>query len=131
MTENPRCPYCGATATDADKRHSNLEALGYLHRDDRFDCSACGKTWVHGVPRGTVDSDKWVCDSCGGDYIPHFLFANLREHTIETRPKCSECYHVPESYIEIESKFHGENVRGFFSHHLTTGERGEAEGDPI
>lgn len=129
--ENPECPYCGAGATDESIRNKRLESIGYLHTDVRYDCSECDGSWVHGVPRGDHDSDKWVCDSCGGDYMPHFLFVDPGDKVIETRPKCQECSHAPESYIEIDSKFQGDNIRGFVSHHTVTGDRTKADGDPI
>jgi DNA-directed RNA polymerase subunit RPC12/RpoP len=125
------CPYCGHPATDTSIRKKELSELGYRHEDVRYDCSHCDKTWVHGVPKGEYENEEWQCDSCdGGHYIPHFLFVNLSDKTIRTRPKCNNCFHVPKERIEIEAKFNGENIRGFFGHSMTTGNR-DVDSDPI
>jgi DNA-directed RNA polymerase subunit RPC12/RpoP len=125
------CPYCGHKATDESIRKKDLSDLGYKHKDVRYDCSHCSETWVHGIPKGDYENQQWECDSCEyGRYIPHFLFINLSDETIETRPKCESCYHVPRERIEILSKFHGENIRGFVGHISTTGDR-ETDSEPI
>lgn len=125
------CPECGEEATDESIRKRELSALGYQHEDVRYDCPECETTWVHGIPEGETNDNRWVCDSCGGDYMPHFLFVNLSDNTIRTRPKCMHCYHVPKERVEILGKFNGENIRGFVGHHRTTGDRTKAQGDPI
>lgn len=125
------CPYCGAEATEDSIRKRELSELGYCHEDVRYDCSECGETWVHGVPRGEYEDETWECDACdNGVYIPHFLFINASDNTIRTRPKCNECYHVPRERIEILSKFNGDNIRGFVGHTETTGDD-EVDSDPI
>lgn len=131
--DEPDCPACGTTASDESIRNKRLESLGYLHEDVRYECPNpdCGHTWVHGVPEGSPDSDKWVCDSCGGDYMPHFLFIDLGTQQIECRPKCQNCSHAPETYLTLEDAWHGENVRAFVGHHTVTGNREDADGSPI
>jgi len=125
------CPFCGASVGENTVRDRNLSALGYKHEDERHDCPECGETFVYGIPKGEHDTDKWTCDSCEeGAYIPHFLFINLSDETVRTRPKCSECYHVPRERIELLSKFNGENVRAFVGHIWTTGDR-DVDSDPI
>lgn len=125
------CPYCGAKATDESIRKKELSALGYRHEDVRYDCSECDKTWVHGIPKGEYDNEKWECDACeDGHYIPHFLFIHAGEKKITTRPKCNNCYHVPKERIELDSKFNGENIRGFVGHIETTGDR-DVDSEPI
>lgn len=125
------CPFCGAKATEESIRDKNLSELGYKHEDVRYDCSECEETWVHGIPKGEYENETWDCDACeDGTYIPHFLFVNLSDKTIKTRPKCDNCFHVPREHIEMLSKFNGENIRGFVGHISTTGDR-DVESEPI
>jgi predicted RNA-binding Zn-ribbon protein involved in translation (DUF1610 family) len=125
------CPECGAQPTDESVIYEQLSHLGYHHTDTRYECSMCGEKWIVGEPHGTIDNDTWVCDSCGGDYIPHFLYINSGENTIRVRPKCKDCFYLPKERIELESKFNGENIRGFVGHHLTTGDMEDSEDSPI
>lgn len=125
------CPECGESPTDESVVRQNLSDMGYLHEDTRLECAGCGTRWVVGVPQGEAETNKWVCESCGGDLMPHFLFVNLGEQVIETRPKCRDCFHVPEGRVSLEAKFQGENVRGFVGHHSVTGSREDASGDPV
>jgi predicted RNA-binding Zn-ribbon protein involved in translation (DUF1610 family) len=125
------CPKCGTEASEDDQVYSRLSDLGYLHTDTKFTCPECDHTWIHGEPQGEPMTDKWVCDSCGGDLIPHFLFVNPSEQTFETRPKCQDCYLVPAEKVSLDGQFNGENIRGFVGHHTTTGDRDEASEKPI
>lgn len=70
LTEQPRrlsrCPECGANATDESIRRHTLSAMGYLHDDQTFECSACGHGYTHGVPVGEYDGEAaslW-CNVC-------------------------------------------------------------------
>jgi len=123
MTSN--CPACGSEPTEESVIYERLSDVGYLHTDTKRECQECGETWITGEPHGEPQESPWICDSCGGDYMPHFLYVNTGERTIETRPKCQVCNHVPEERIELDSKFNGENIRGFVGHHATTGEEGD------
>ncbi len=124
------CPNCGSQPTDESIVYSRLSDVGYLHTDTKFECSECTNTWIIGEPEGETESDAWVCESCGGDYMPHFLFVNTGENTFRVRPKCQDCFHVPDEQIDITSRFNGENIRGFIGHHTTTGDR-DTEEPPI
>lgn len=125
LPQDSSCPDCGEEPTEESIVYSRLSDNGYKHRDVRLECSECETKWVHGIPRGETETEKWVCEICGGDYIPHFLFVNTNpnERTIKTRPKCKACFHVPEERIELDSTFNGENIRGFIGHHTVTGDR--------
>jgi len=129
MTDLPNCPECGSEPTDESIIYEQLSDIGYLHTDTKIGCSECENTYIQGKPEGQTESDTWVCDSCGGDLMPHFLYVNTGERTFRTRPKCVECNLVPEERIDLTSRFNGENIRGFIGHHTVTGE--DTEEPPI
>jgi uncharacterized Zn finger protein len=125
MTTTISCPECGEPATDESKQKSNLSALGYRHTDHRYRCSECDTQWIRGEPHGGSDKPEWTCDSCGGEYVPHFLFINGSDESVRVRPKCRDCWHVPDERIELNSRFNGENMRAFVGHPSVTGEETE------
>ena len=57
--------------------------------------------------------------------MPHFVNVNVEKDQIYIRPKCQECYYVPDTSIAIDSKPQGGSIRGLVGHHTVTGERGE------
>lgn len=68
-----RCPVCGGTPTDESARRHHLNAMGYLHDDQHFECAECGHDYSHGVPVGDFDrhdqvDDLW-CDVCDLGYM--------------------------------------------------------------
>jgi hypothetical protein len=119
------CPECGSEATEESILKERLSDLGYRHTDTTFACSECDNRWVIGQPHGGAEKPEWECKSCGGELVPHFLFVTASDRKIRTRPKCRECYHVPDRRIELNSKFNGENIRGFVGHPAVTGEETE------
>lgn len=122
MSDHP-CPECGSDPTEESLTEQHLSDLGYLH-DDRFlVCSECDNQWTVGLPRGTVDSDRWVCDACGGDFIPHFGYIHCDDGVMKIRPKCKSCKWVPDDPICVEITGGGNHDgRVHFKHHTVTGE---------
>lgn len=125
------CPECGEPPTDASIVEQRLSSVGYLHEDTRLQCSNCDSSWVVGKPRGEPETGIWVCDSCGGDYIPHFLNLALQEGELQVRPKCRDCYYVPDERIRLDLKQNGDNLRAFIGHHAVTGDTTNATEDAI
>lgn len=125
------CPECGATPTDESIVRSRLSAHGYLHEDKFLECSECSNRWTLGIPRGEPDGDRWVCDGCGGDLIPHFGSINLSEEVLQVRPKCRDCYWVPDDRIELDLSGSGDVRTFFFEHHSTTGDTEKADKAPF
>lgn len=126
MTEEQHpCPECNGSPTPESLAEQNLSDLGYLH-DDRFlICEDCDYQWTVGLPRGTIESDDWECDACGGDFMPHFIYD--RGEYVDIRPKCQSCYWVPDEPITRTKVARGNGDRIFIGHHTITGEREDAE----
>lgn len=118
-----RCPDCGGGTTAITD--SNLSSLGYRHRDDDYVCEDCGNRFTRGIPLGEPDDDTWICDACGGDLMPHFMYVFGDEARV--KPKCQECYYVPDDPITLDVSDNGTARRVFIGHHTTTGSREEAE----
>lgn len=98
MDEQPapetRCPECGA-APAPDPEH-RLAALGYLHDDVVFECSAadCDTEWTHGVPVGDYDgplADDVACAVCESSGLVHRV--EPADKSARLHFKCPECYH--------------------------------------
>lgn len=124
MANKHPCPECNGSPTPESLAEQNLSDLGYLH-DDRFlVCEDCDYQWTVGKPVGVYDGDEWVC-GCGGDFIPHFMY--IKGDTLEVRPKCQECYHVPDEPIERDILEMGNCKRIFISHHSVTGNVADAD----
>lgn len=125
MTES-RCPQCGEEPTDESVVHKNLSDIGYLHEDRRYECSSCGNRWTVGEPKGEPEDDTWLCDSCGGDLIPHFVYIYHDNTKARIKPKCQDCNWVPDDPLVIEGSSNGHSTRVFIGHHTVTGDRDAA-----
>lgn len=87
----PACPRCGAEGEWLD---SNLRALGYDHRDDRFQCEE-GHTWSLGKPRGEYDGgDDLKCGTCGQWGLVHFIALLGGAERFQLMLKCPDCFHL-------------------------------------
>jgi hypothetical protein len=126
MNEHVCCPKCGADPTDDSVVTKDLSHLGYAHEDTRLDCQHCSNTWQIGEPLGDCDDDTWVCDACDGDLMPHFVYV-YDDGTVNVKPKCQQCYWVPDNPLVFEGSEASGTVRWFVGHHTTTGNRDEAE----
>jgi uncharacterized Zn finger protein len=121
------CPECGHAPTDDSVVESRLSNLGYHHEDVTLECSNCGHTWQHGIPKGDVDDDTWVCPACGGDFVPHFVYVFPPKDEVRVRPKCQDCYYVPDKPIVMDVSNNGHSLRWFVGHHTVTGDKEDAK----
>lgn len=116
------CPGCGADPTPDSIVRQRLSALGYAHRDTKLRCDECETRWVVGEPRGEPDAlSEWTCDGCGGELLPHFVFVAVHERELQIRPKCRDCFWVPDDRIEISLDGHGESLHGLLGLPQVTG----------
>lgn len=122
MTDHP-CPECGGEPTAESLARGQLSDLGYLHEDKRLECEN-GHEWTVGIPNGSPDDDTWVCEACGGDLEPHFVY--VFEDEARIKPKCRGCYWVPDDPIVLDASDNGTSRRVFIGHHSVTGDRQDA-----
>lgn len=116
------CPACGGHPTNESLAEQHLSDLGYMHDDRYLVCSECDNTWIVGIPRGSPSDDKWICDACGGEFIPHFAYIHLDDMALHVRPKCRECNWVPDNPIVLDVTEAGNHDgRIQFEHHAVTG----------
>lgn len=127
VPEAAACPKCQAEPTHQSVVRAQLSLVGYEHEDIRLECSECDFRWTCGIPLGDDGGDTWVCDACGGDLIPHFVYADVDLERVRCKPKCQDCYWVPDQPIHLEAKTastrSGKVTRFFIGHHTTTGDR--------
>lgn len=91
-----RCPECGAEPTDESAVKHQLSNTGYLHHDQKFECSECGHRYAHGVPVGEFDrmddaTDLW-CDVCELGYMSVHR-VEQQQDTVKLHLKCG--HHHP------------------------------------
>lgn len=122
MTDYP-CPECDEHATAESQARGQLSDLGYLHEDVRLECPN-GHEWTVGLPRGSDDDATWECPACGGDFVPHFVY--VFEDEARIKPKCQDCYYVPDDPIVLDVSNNGTSRRLFIGHHSVTGDRDNA-----
>lgn len=126
VPERACCPECGADPSHESVVRQQLSAVGYTHEDKRLECSECDNRWTCGIPIGETDDDTWVCDACGGDLMPHFMYADADMERVRVKPKCRDCYWVPDDPIILPAKKsntrNGIVVRFFIGHHAVTGD---------
>lgn len=99
------CPKCGGDPTDESVLHHDLSAHGYLHDDQKYECSECEHTYTHGVPIGDFGgdaSDLW-CDVCDLGFMRIHRVGRMDEddlvglhlkcphHHPFDCPSCNEC----------------------------------------
>ena len=124
LPEHSNCPECGAEPTDESIVKQRLSDNGYLHRDTKLQCNECGERWIVGEPRGESETavEMWGCDSCGGELMPHFVYIAAQEGVLQIRPKCRDCFHVPDTRIAIGMDGSGDSLNGLIGHPSVTGE---------
>lgn len=131
IPEESCCPECGEPPSEDSIMRQNLSSLGYMHEDKFMECSACDNQWTIGIPHGQTDDDRWVCDACGGDFMPHFVYVYPERGETHVRPKCQDCYWVPDVPITLDSVVEDDRISVFLSHHAVTGDQEDAEPYPV